>query len=106
MPFLPPCPWPLCSSCLFCLIALAVARMLIAQGPLSSHHLHGQLDSEFNLLEGFVFHAHIKFKHPVRFNKVCVTKTSENRLCCDGEYALFMFWLHNLYASFPSIMFV
>lgn len=46
--------------------------MLIAQGPLSSHHLHGQLDSEFNLLEGFVFHAHIKFKHPVRFNNVCV----------------------------------
>lgn len=101
---LPLCPWPLCSSCLFCLIALAVACMLIAQGPLSSHHLHGQLDSEFNLLEGFVFHAHIKFKHPVRFNKVCVTKTKESSLCCDGEYTLFMFWLHNLSASFPIII--
>lgn len=45
----------------FCLIALAVAGMLIAQGPLLSQHLHGLLDSKFNRLEGFAFHARFKF---------------------------------------------
>lgn len=33
---------------------------------------------------------------------MCATKTKENSRCCDSEYTLFMFWLHNLYASFPS----
>lgn len=56
------------SCCLVCLIAIEVASMLIAQGPLLSQHLHGLLDSEFNLLEGFGFHACFKFKHPLGFD--------------------------------------
>lgn len=56
------------SFCLVCLIALAVASILIARSPLLSQHLHGLLDSEFNLLEGFGFHACFKFKHPVGLN--------------------------------------
>ncbi len=56
------------SCCLVCLIALEVANMLIAQDPLLSQHLHGLLDSEFNLLEGFGFHACFKFKHPLGFD--------------------------------------